>query len=252
MTTLDKRIAELIQAEVDGELTARDRETLEEALRSDPQAQEFMDEMQLVAKLMNELPDVEPPQRLRRNILDSIELPSSSAIIKGPASWFKPSSYGLAMAAGVLIAVGVDKITPDKQANLNNLVGTMVNRTADLIQDPSSELDIENDNVNGQIKLKNMNEAWVIQFDLYSQDSIEVAVNLAGSSLSFGGFADEDSSIDHFEVSEGKVRLMNQGDHQFVLFLRNQPKGEGVRQEIGVEVSHLGETIYSGSLGSGR
>jgi hypothetical protein len=248
MTILDERIAQLIQADVDGELASEDKAELAAALEQQPEARLFRDEMQRIAKLLSDAPDIDPPKSLTKRILESIELPTSSNLLQGPASWFKPATYSLAMAAGVLLAIGVQRATPDSQPNLASLVGSMVQKQKTINHEPSAELLIEQAEVNGQVVMKNLEQTWMVEFNLQSDDLVEIALDLSGTGLSFGGFANQDSGVEQFQVSEGKVSMMNQGNHHFVLFLRNSSMMDDHSQKIGVEVNHQGTTIYSGLL----
>jgi len=204
--------------------------------------------MTRVAKLLSNTPDVDPPWGLRRRILDSIELPARQRF----SGWLKPASYGLAFAAGVLIAVGVSQLATQEPEDMSSLVGTMVSKNHELPHPAMSELAIDLEGVQGQVRLKNLDVACAIEFDLKSKDDVEVAIDLGGSGLSFGGFADqgENVAIKNFEVSGEKVRMMNQGSHQYVLFLRRAPEGSNGSRQIGIAVNRQGETVYHGLLES--
>ena len=248
MTTLNERITELIQADIDGELAVADRNELATVLESSAEARSFRDEMSRVAKLMADTPDVDPPWGLRRRILDSIELP----VRAGLSGWLKPASYGLAVAAGVLLAVGVSQLKSPGTEDMSSLVGTMVSQGQDLPHASSSKLAIDLAPVRGQVQLKNLDTAWALEFDLQSEEAVELAIDLSGSGLSFGGYAgqDDNAGIKNFEVSGEKVRMTNQGSHQFVLFLRGVPESSDGSQQIGIAVNHQGETVYRGLLES--
>lgn len=250
MSTLDERMAELIQADSDGELAAADRAELTAALEKSAQARAFQDELVRVAKLLADVPDINPPWGLRRRILDSIKLP----VRAGLSGWQRPASYGLAVAAGVLVAVGVTQMTPQSPQDMSNLVGTMVSQghDLDLARPATGELAIDLAGVQGQVRMKSLSLAWALEFDLKSEDTVEVAIDLDGSGLSFGGYADQDENagVGNMEVSAGKVRMTNQGSHQFVLFLRRAPAASNGPQEIRIVVNRLGETIYRGLLES--
>lgn len=249
MNRLDERIAELIQADTDGELAAVDRAELTAALENSAQARELHDDLTRVAKLMADVPDIDPPWGLRRRILDSIKLPARP----GLSGWQRPASYGLAVAAGVLVAIGVAQMsTPQGSEDMSNLVGTMVSQGHDLARPATGELAIDLAGVQGQVRMKSLNLAWALEFDLESEDAVEVAIDLDGSGLSFGGYADQDENagVGNMEVSAGKVRMTNQGSHQFVLFLRRAPEASDGPQEIGIVVNRLGETVYRGLLES--
>lgn len=249
MTTLSERIAELIQADIDGELAAADRNELTAALESSAEARSFHDEMSRLAKALADTPDVEPPWGLRRRILDSIELPARKTL----SGWLRPASYGLAIAAGVLVAVGISQLKSPGSEDMSSLVGTMVSQGHNLPRKSMSKLAIDIAQLKGQVQLKPLDSAWALEFDLQSQDAVEVATDLSGTGLSFGGYAgnDDNAGLRNFEVSGESLRMTNQGSHQFVLFLRRVPEASNSSKQIGITVNHQGETVYRGSLESG-
>ena len=87
----------------------------------------------------------------------------------------------------------------------------MVSQSHNLPSTVTSELAIDSAAVRGQVRLKNLNSAWAVEFDLQSSDAVEVAIDLGGTGLSFGGYAG---------------------------------------QEIGIAINHQGETVYHGLLAS--
>ena len=251
MKGLDERIAELIQLDVDGELDEAGREELQPILAQSETARQFQQEMQRVAGLMNQAPELDPPASLHHRILSSIDLPAKEGLMEWAADWFRPVSYGLAVAAGVLLAVGIDQLGPEDPADMGNLVGSMVNSSGRLAVEPAGVLTIREQQLQGSINLKPLGEAWAIEFDLQTSREVEVSINLESAGLGFGGVADPDSRIDLLEVSGGTVRVMNQGSHPFVLFVRGKARQDGRPHEIGISVSQAGQMIYQGTLKSG-
>jgi len=245
---LDERIAELIQADVDGELEPGQRPELTQALEQSEDARAFHSEMMRVARLMTDASEQEPPWGLRRKILNSIELP----VAEGVGSWFRPASYGLAVAAGVMLAVGLVNIAPVNNSELGNLVGTMVKKGQNIPREPEAGLAVDLPQINGQVWLKNLDEAWVVEFELESDTPVEVMVDFSHSGMKFGGYADQAgfSGDQELQVSGGEVRVVNQGNRHFMLFLRNVSEPQIKPQEIGIAMNLRGEKIYQGALQS--
>jgi hypothetical protein len=199
---------------------------------------------------MASAPDLDPPWGLHRRILDFIVLPSTTRFSRFTSVWATPGSYGLALAAGVLLAVGVYQIAPRDSASIEDMVGTMVLKGNHLPGAPYNELRIDIPAVNGQIRLKPVDQAWVLEFDLRSAEVVDVDIDLGAAGFTFGGFASQDPAVENFEVSGGKLHLQNQGNHGFTLFLLEDPaKSEGPRK-IEVAVNHQGNNVFHGMLES--
>lgn len=253
---LNERTVELIQAGTDGELTMSEQSELEAALAQSAEARKFHEDMSRINQMIASLPDVEPPMGLTHRILDSIHLPAKSRFAALSSffdrSWLAPASYGLAVAAGVLVAVGVVQMAPQSQDDMSSLVGTMVSEGPKASQPVSGELKIDLSQVQGHVKLKNSDQAWALEFDLSSESEVEVSVNMLDAGLEFGGFARQDGSLnlENIEVSAEKVTVSNQGDHQFVLFLRHNVSASSGLKGIGIAVSQGGKVVYQGLLES--
>jgi hypothetical protein len=246
---LDERIAEFIQADVDGELAEEHRNELNLALEQSSDARAFRDEMKRVAEIFAQTPDIEPPAELGSQIIDSVDLPVRSSVITGHASWFKPASYGLAMAAGVLLAVGVGQLKLQEQQDMSQLVGSMVQNNHEVTTPSAGQLGIDIEAVQAQFRLSSLEQAWALEFDMSSDEAVNVVMDLNGTGLKFSGFANQDAGIEAFEVSGGKIRVSNQGTHQYVLFLRSVPGESASQQDMGIVVQQQGDEIYSGALG---
>jgi len=253
---LNERTVELIQAGIDGELGENEQSELQVALECSAEARQFHADMARIDQLIASLPDVEPPAGLTRKILDRIHLPAKRRFAGLSAvfdrSWFAPASYGLAVAAGVLVAVGVVQMAPQDRADMSTLVGTMVSGGSDASQPVTGELNFELTQLQGQVTLKKTDEALALEFDLRSQEEVKISVDILDSGLEFGGFARQDGSVslENIEVSEKAVTVSNRGDHQFVLFLRHGAHSGTDLKGIGIAVSQAGTVVYRGRLES--
>lgn len=248
MNTLDERVSNLIQAEVDGALAAEDREELKAALSESALARAFRNEMLHLADIFNKMPDLEPPSGLNRRILDSIELPPQRQTPGWLRNWFKPASYGLAFAAGMLMTVGMVKLMPITDSDMSSLVGTMVKHDAVLPNATQSQLAIDLEAVKGSVLLKDLSGALALQFDLRSTETVDVDIQLAAAELQFGGFVDNSKGVKELEVFGGNVRVVNQGAQQFVLFLRPLDGKKAGKKDLDVTISQDRKRIFEGSI----
>jgi hypothetical protein len=252
---LSERIAELIQADVDGALDPSDRDELQTALEHSEVARAFRIEMQKLAGILESLPDLEPPMGLSRRILDSIELPAPRQVPLWLKNWLRPVSYGFAVAAGMLMAVGMVKLMPLADSDMSSLVGSMVKQGAgitDVLPDSAlGQLGVDLDAVQGSILLKDLDGALALQFDLDSSEPVEVAVDLGHSGLEFGGIAQDTSGLAMFKVSGGNLRVMNEGTQKYVVFLKHSVSTNASDKKLGVKISQDKLTVFEGSIAFG-
>jgi hypothetical protein len=251
---LNERISELIQADVDGELAEHDRAELSRELLQSQEARKFSDDMQRVKQFMASIPSMDPPAGLQRRIIDAIKLPRRRRFSATTSRWFQRASYGLALAAGVVMGIGLTQVNPKETQDLSAMVGTMMSQPESQQGPAGDTLAVSLDYVQGNIKRSYIDEAIALEFDLESVEPVEVTIDLSGTGMRFGGFADEElaSVVEKFEASDGKVHLLSSGNHHYVLFLRNEPEGAAGLQDIGISLVQHGTNIYQGQLDSGQ
>jgi len=102
------RLTELMHLDVDGRATPAERDELRTALARDPRAREDYRRLFEVVQALNRLPAVDPPGRLRAEILSRLgaELTGRRRQSRGgrrsAAAWLP---FGYAVAAGLLIGI---------------------------------------------------------------------------------------------------------------------------------------------------
>jgi hypothetical protein len=227
---LDQRIIELINADIDGELGPHEQGELEAVLESSPEAVTFRLELLGLNNAFRKMPDLDPPPDLARNILDQVQLPARQRPFNLPGflAGLSPVAGGLAFAAGLLLAVGFyesgsRKLTPQDTVNM---VGTMV--------------------AGEQVKVTARPPG--------ERDSLLLDLEEAG--LMVIGFTQDDRSdgsfIDTLELLGGAMRVVNQGRHHFVVFLKESTDSKNHGKDIRIRISQDGERVYEDTLGSWR
>lgn len=251
---LNERITDLIQADVDGELADHDRAELSRELLQSQEARKFRDDMIRINGLMASIPSLNPPAGLQHKIINAIKLPKRGPFSARTSGWPKFASYGLALAAGVVMGIGLAQVNPRETQDLSAVVGTMMSQPESQQGSAGKTLAVSLDYVQGNIKRSYLGQTVALEFDLKSVEPVEITVDLSGTGMNFGGFADQDlaSAVEQFEVSDGKVHLLSRGNQQYVLFLRNQPEGSARSQDIGISLAQHGTSIYQGQLDSGQ
>ena len=251
---LNERITDLIQADVDGELADHDRAELSRELLQSQEARKFRDDMIRINGLMASIPSLDPPAGLQHKIINAIKLPRRGPFSARTSGWPKFASYGLALAAGVVMGIGLAQVNPRETQDLSAVVGTMMSQPESQQGSAGKMLAVSLDYVQGNIKRSYLGQTMALEFDLKSVEPVEITVDLSGTGMRFGGFADQDlaSAVEQFEVSDGKVHLLSRGNRQYVLFLRNEPEGGTRSQDIGISLAQQGTSIYQGQLDSGQ
>ena len=257
---LDQHIINLINADLDGELGADEARELKSILDSSSEAVSFKDELLQLNDAIAKLPELDPPARLSRTILDQVQLPARRGLFQFPGflSDFNPATAGLAFAAGLLMAIGFYQIASQKvsQHDMFSMVGTMVGGEQIRAPGKGDRLTLEMDGLSGTVALNVNDYGQALEFNLESKVAIEIELDFENAGLMLNGFVQDDlgdgSLIETLELSGGTMRVVNQGKHHFVVFLKQQPGTNVQGKDIRIGISREGEQVYENRLESWR
>mgnify|MGYP003573061208 CR=1 FL=1 len=226
---MDQRIIELINADIDRELDASGRRELEAILESSDEARRARSELLQLTNLLDNSPPVRVPNNLAGDIVRQVRLPASGGrfSLKGLFSSFQPVPVAVSFAAGIVMALGVlglrqpgDVQNPD----VNDMVGTMVAGQTSSDMRRRGRMSLNSGGLTGTITLHESGSLYVLNFELDSDEPVEVAIGLERAGLSFGGVARSGGASvkpeDNFVVSGGTLRVINQGKQSMTVFLQ--------------------------------
>ena len=167
---LDQHIINLINADLDGELGADEIRELKSILDSSSEAVNFRDELLQLNNAIANVPELDPPARLSRTLLDQVQLPARRGLFQLPAflSDFNPATAGLAFAAGLLMAVGFYQVAsqPVSQHDMFSMVGTMVGGEQIMAPGQGDRLALEMDGLSGTVALNVNEHGHALEFNL--------------------------------------------------------------------------------------
>lgn len=271
---LKQRVIDLINAEIDGALGSHETAELESILQASAEARAMQAELRKLSKLMEGLPEQEPPANLDTRILAQIRLPAPRPA-DGPSlrtkwsslGWlasFQPAQAGVAFAAGLLLTVAFYEAAQHDgaPADLSSMVGTMVADPSSLPARKKDSLPIAGSGLSGSVSLGEIGEYVVLSFDLESAQQTQIEIGLAEAGLAFGGIAHASAAgnaVDEtYEVSGGTLRVVSQGRQVFSVFLpqvaapmADRGTGQdGGGRAIPIEIFTDGVTVFSGVLRS--
>lgn len=223
---MDQRIIELINADIDRELDAAGRRELEAILESSEEARQVRADLLRLTNLLDNSPSVSVPQDLAAHISRQVSLPAAS----GGISWqrllssFQPVPVAISFTAGLLLAVGLLGSGSGGQVrspDVNEMVGTMVAGKSTHDMTRRGRMALNSNGLKGTITLHESGEMYVLNFDLDSEEPVEVAIGLERAGLSFGGMARSGGiPKENFLVSGGTLRVVNQGKQSMTVFLQ--------------------------------
>lgn len=242
---MDQRIIELINADIDRELDASGRTELEQILESSSEARQARSELLQLTNLLDNSPPVSVPNHLAGEISRQVRLPAQSGkwSLNGLFSSFQPVPVALSFAAGLLLMAGFNGTRQGDELqspSVNDMVGTMIagQSTDDMTR--RGRMALNSGGLTGTITLHESGNMYVLNFELDSDEPVEVAIGLEGAGLSFGGVARSNKPgelpEDNLLVSGGTLRVINQGKQSMTVFLQpladTEVKGSDLQIDI--------------------
>jgi hypothetical protein len=247
----DKRILELINAGIDGELNEVEQAELQQILDQSPQARALNLELQSLATVIAELPQREPPENLRNNILKNVILPGKPkktfTLFRLPAV----AGYGLAAAAGLAMIIGVYQFGPRDSSpeEISRMTGTIVELPAVEAGLVLDSFTIEQEMISGKVSLLGSGDDFILDFNFDSSADLDVVIEFVENDLEFGGFSKNGNDPGEVNMAGGAIRINTLADDRFTLNLHRIDgfaKSKSVR--ITTKIYKAGARIHEGEL----
>lgn len=172
----------LINAEIDGELDARQRSELARLLLAEPEIRAVREDLRRLCAALDALPDVEPPAQLRASILAAIP---PSTVSGGRSTWSAPRWRYAALVAGVLGAGAVVFETLDgTRPATTEAAGTMAAARGPVMLDTAQ---LGQGPVGGRVSLYRDAGGLGLAFELISSGPVDVLITSEGRTLEVNG-----------------------------------------------------------------
>ena len=217
----EHKYMDLIQAELDDQLSDGQRAELDTLLRESADARADREEYRDLAGLLRQVSSRQPPESLRQSILAQIELAGRQR--PAPTAWAIPAAARTAMAfaAGIVVTIGLFRLAPVDigPTDTRTLVGSMVRNQALNYEFPRDQLKFDLGTGQGSVELHRNNNLLVLEFELRSARPMNLELEYAGQGLQFEGFAHQSATPPTLRVSTEFIGVTASGDQSFVVFL---------------------------------
>lgn len=223
---IDQHTLDLLNGGVDGELSPSEQEELDLLLAGSEEVRDISGELETFSRLLDELPELEPPAHLQESIERQVRLPvpneETSQGIFGTwlsAHWLRT---GFALAAGIVLTVGVYEMGsgPISDRDAGNLSGTVVKSQSPGQDELLDSIHIFTETLNGQVELRRNDDLFTLDVKLASDGPTGVNVDFAGRGLDFEGIVRVQDSNDVVSVADGTIKVASSGEQHYSLKLR--------------------------------
>ena len=251
---IDPDIVELINAEIDGELSAADEKRLDNYLAESPAARDYRDELATLCGELNTAQKLAPPEHLRPLILDNLRRKAKAPSGNGFREFFTAVfdfpivRYASCFAAGVILSyalVSSDRISQGAFGDVTNLVGTMTQPEplGELTRVDGMRLTLHE--VAGTVTLNRTGNVLIVDFDLSSPDPVEIVAGFNDPDVWFNGFAQLESEGTRISAATGQVTLNMLGQGRYAVYLYNSSAAAAT---VDLQFYSGGSLIYEAAL----
>ena len=230
---IDPRTLELLNGGIDGELSTPEQAELDSLIAGSERVQEFDSELRNLTDLLDNVPEIDPPNYLQESIERQIRLPIKGEDLKDsadkdksiffgtwlPAHWMR-TSFALAVGAVLTISVYEMGSKPMDADDATQMVGTMikpVNVSQGALLD---SIQISTETLTGSVELRNKDDLFTLDVKLNSDGPTQVVVNFANRGLTFEGVSRMQDSHDAVSFVAGAINITSSGEQRYTMSLR--------------------------------
>lgn len=221
---IDARARQLLNAELDGELSVAERRELDALLAAAPGLAAEREALRGLARRLRDVPALDMPPDLTRRTLAGISLPARRNSRWRLPRWQLPAMALplAAFASGLMVAaVALWSLpTGPMSSNSMEMLGTMVRSPAAGGMDTRGRLLLALEGVSGEVALASAAESGqALVFKLDSADPVDIEVDLAGTDLAFAGINQHQPGVELVATDGKTLQLRSQGTRSFTVFL---------------------------------
>jgi hypothetical protein len=245
---IEQKYTDLINAAIDGEISAGEKAELEAFLERSTEGRALHDELASLCSTLQGVEQEEPPVHLRHVIMNSVPpspKPDTSPGFLHTLLGMPAFKYAFTFAAGVVLALTVvdsSKVTNRAFDDVTGLVGTIAQPVDSTL---ASSVSVDELDVAGIVSLRSAGSLMILDFDLVSKDHIEIEAGYSDPSIWFNGFAQLESEDTTIAAAPGRVSLGMKGKRRYAVFLHNQGEHDTT---VNLRFLADGEVVHEASL----
>ena len=222
---IDPNIVELLNADIDGEISSADKSELEALLAASPEAQALHAELSGLSASLDGLPELDPPPHLKHTIMASVPQAKPQQqrgnllqdLLATPALRYAAVFVGGSVLT--LSLVSSDQLSDNAFNDVTGLVGTISSEVPD---GPGIQtLQIDRTDVAGRVTLRSSGPLLIVDFDMVSSVPVDIVASYSDQTVWFNGFAQLESPGASISAQSGRVTMQIEGKRRYALYLHN-------------------------------
>jgi hypothetical protein len=223
------RALELMHGEIDGANDSSESRELEALLTAHPELRDEFEALKELGRAFEASAEVDPPDELRRRILDStIAAPSKAggfiAALRGffDMRWNLRVAYVTAAFLVIVVALGLLLPQLGSKGDLqgtDRLFGTF-GLEAELV--PTDTLPLSHPQVQGRILARYYDEEIRVELEFDAESELQVEFNSLGD-LRYDGSRSSHGRAHRIEVGAGQTVLHHRGEEYYIFVFKHDP-----------------------------
>lgn len=238
---IEPKFIELMNLELDGAISERDRAALHEILSGNPEAAEYYEGLRATFATISTVEPADPPAELLKRTLEAIPFArrhgretTQGELTSRLQRWFAmprlryAAVFAVGIAFGIVAYATVDYGTwlQGGKLDTSDFVGTMKHGTTSTRFEQTASLDVELDPVRGAIKLHESGDILLADVALDATGKIEWAFQFDPKDMSLYGHRSDDGGAGDLVAGPAQVRVRQTGETRYLLFFNR--KGDTV------------------------
>lgn len=245
---IERKYTELINADIDGELSAAENAELQAYLAQNDEAQALHRELSSLSSTLEAAEPLDPPSHLRHAIMGSLPPIRTKAESPGflQTLFATPAlTYAATFAAGVFLTLSLvnsGQLSNQAFDDVTGLVGTV----ADPINaDLESSVAVDEPKIAGKVSLRSAGSMLILDFDLVAVDPIDIEADYDDRIVWFNGFAQLESDGTVISADAGRVMVRMDGKRRYAVYLQNE---DGRDTSVSLRFMAEGKVVHEASL----
>jgi len=246
--TPEQKYADLINADIDGEISASEKAELQAFLDESAEGQALHDDLSSVCATLDAVESEQPSPHVRHVIMNSVKPTREPKKSPGflEILFATPAiKYAVTFAAGVFVTLSIvdsDQISDHAFDDVTGLVGTVADPVNAAL---ASSISVTEPDLAGTVSLRSAESMLILDFDLVAKSHIDIEANYTDRSIWFNGFAQLESEGTTISAETGRIRLGMNGKRRYAVYLHNRG---GRETTVNLRFLANGEVVHEASL----
>ena len=254
---IDRKWVDLINAEIDGQISAEDQALLNQHLAENDEAMRFRNELALLCGELDTMPDLDPPADLRHPALAGAGGSAGTSRKTARHNWLvtfneflgiAPVRYAMSFAAGAVLTfvlVSSDQISRRAFDDVTGLVGTMSERG--MLNDTArvGSMGLTLNELAGSVSLNRSGPLLILDFDLAAKGPVDIVALFDDRDIWFNGFAQLESTGTSVAAQTGRVTIRMEGQRRYAVYLHSTGRNAAT---VRLQFFSAGKLLHEGEL----